>query len=77
MEKICELVAPTEFEPSESEDNYVDDWVESSLYRYAYTSHYEHMVKSHVITVESVNRSLISTKVQGMTAKQFYDYNLK
>ena len=56
MEKICELVMETEYEPSEVEDPYVDDWAESSLYRYAYSMHYEHMVKKRLISVETVKK---------------------
>ena len=67
MEKICELVMQTEYEPSEVEDPYVDDWIESSLYRYAYSSHYEHMIKKRLITIETSKKPTKSTKMEGMT----------
>ena len=43
---ILELVLPPG--PTE-EDDYVDDWAESQIYKYAYELHYDHMVKKRLI----------------------------
>ena len=76
MDKVCELVMQTVYEPSEVEDPYVDDWVESSLYRYAYHSHYEHMTRNRFISIETVRRPSMPSKMEGMTETQQYEYNL-
>lgn len=67
MDKICELVMESVYEPSEVEDPYVDDWIESSLYRYAYSSHYEHMIKKRLISIETSTKPKKSAKMEGMT----------
>ena len=76
MDKICELVMVTEYEPSVVEDPYVDDWIESSLYRYTYSSHYEHMIKKRLISIETSTKPSYSAKLEGMTETQLYEYNL-
>ena len=67
MDKICELVMESVYEPSEVEDPYVDDWIESSLYRYAYSSHYEHMIKKRLISIETSAKPKKSAQMEGMT----------
>lgn len=51
---LLELVLPPE--PTTEEDDYVDDWYESQLYKYAYELHYDHMLKKKLISETVVMR---------------------
>lgn len=61
-DEILTLVLP---EPEE-EDEYVDDWADSQLYKYAFELHYDHMVKKRLISETIVERPVPSPRTAGM-----------
>lgn len=61
------VLPPPSPEPSEDDDPYVDDWALSQIYQYAYSLHYEHLVKKRLISVTITKRPVTPQNEKGMT----------
>ena len=58
------------------EEYYVDDWMESEVYKYAFEMHYDKMVKRKLISVELVKRPEVPKELQKLSLAQRYEHNL-
>lgn len=58
------------------ECSYVDDWIDSELYKYSFELHYDRLVKGKHIRIEQVKRPEVPEECKDMTAAQRLDHNL-
>ena len=77
-EPVPEEMAPFDFPPPQEpeSDGYVDDWIDSDLYKYVKDLHFDKLVKKGLVDPEEQQRPSTANSQLGMNQSQKLEYNL-